>query len=432
VRGGVWLVSAKNDGSSMVENQRITVLVWVAAVAVVIVVLLGPLGREDLGVLQYMGEILAIGLSTLTVGYWLWKRPRATLVLRKALVGWVILTVIGALSIPRALEPAVSVHRVLFLFSAIGLLLAFGVIITKAHAASSLKILLGWMVILASTALYEYFIIGSTTSSGYIRASGMTTNPNILAATMCVSIPMMLSFCMVETKHRVWWIAGVILSSAAVASSYARAGFYILCLLVGIFAIIRDRRILVWMLIVGVLFGLAFPGLYGRVGEGLETVSGNAPKTLNQRVQLWTMGMVMFANNPVSGIGIGNYRTMQNRLISQYPHIDFDIRYRWPHNSLIWAGAELGLLGLLPFCFVMATLLWGALSSLAEANLKERHGTLALGASLSILGMLVYSMADDVFLNVATVYPFWALVASYFRLYGLPSQDAQTQRTSPQ
>jgi len=392
-------------------------LIWTGATGAVISSILMPATFITFVAEGYSGaEVLAIVVSVFAVCYWLWQRPRLSPSMGRVLLGWAILVIIALSSLGRALEPGIAIKRVLFLFSVLGLIMAFGVIVPKRYALRTIKLLLVVVAILAITGVTHYGLIVSSSNDRQVRASGLARGPNTLAGTLAVSIPLMLALRKADSNRGAMWGTAVVLTSAGVASSLSRGGFYVMCFVVSLYALLCNKRLLIYMLVFGLLFGLLFSGLYARVGEGVKTLAGNAPTTLRQRVQLWAMGLLMFSRHPLWGVGIGNYRYLQNKWIVGFPAIDIGVRDLWTHNSFLWAGAELGILGLLPFCYVLLNIVLMLLGRVLKSCVCATTKALDAGVALMLVAMLTYSMVDDVFLEFTISFTFWALLASYLRL----------------
>ncbi|MGN1385922.1 MAG: O-antigen ligase family protein [Bacillus sp. (in: firmicutes)] len=70
-------------------------------------------------------------------------------------------------------------------------------------------------------------------------------------------------------------------------------------------------------------------------------------KAVFSRMTLWKTGLYMFRDNPVLGVGLGNYNVRYKDVTAKYPELDFGHETYSVHNSYIKVAAETGLLGLL-------------------------------------------------------------------------------------
>jgi O-antigen ligase len=67
------------------------------------------------------------------------------------------------------------------------------------------------------------------------------------------------------------------------------------------------------------------------------------------RVTLWKTGWVMMKENPVIGVGIGNYLVRYKEYVTKYPELYIGHDQYSVHNSYLKVGAETGFLGLFAF-----------------------------------------------------------------------------------
>lgn len=132
------------------------------------------------------------------------------------------------------------------------------------------------------------------------------------------------------------------------------------------------------------------------------------------RLALWRRGTSYFLSRPITGVGVANFTVADATEASE------SMRHRGTvltaHNSFIQAGAELGLLGLLPFLFMCVAawrvpwrlLRYGSaarepeLVDFGRAMLATAAGLMAAGwfLSLAYSAMLVYLFAATAALQV--------------------------------
>ncbi|MGM9924958.1 MAG: O-antigen ligase family protein [Bacillus sp. (in: firmicutes)] len=67
------------------------------------------------------------------------------------------------------------------------------------------------------------------------------------------------------------------------------------------------------------------------------------------RTTLWKTGLVMYRDNPVLGVGMGNYYTRYKEFVTKYPELDIGHDAYSVHNSYIKVAAETGTVGILSF-----------------------------------------------------------------------------------
>lgn len=82
----------------------------------------------------------------------------------------------------------------------------------------------------------------------------------------------------------------------------------------------------------------------------------NTERAVNSRLTLWKTGLKMFQENPVLGVGIGNYYVRYNDYVKKYPELNIGVESYSVHNSYIKVLAETGVIGLLAFLAIYVVL----------------------------------------------------------------------------
>jgi O-antigen ligase len=130
----------------------------------------------------------------------------------------------------------------------------------------------------------------------------------------------------------------------------------------------------------------------GALSRSLSTITGTrSGLASNGRDQLWTAAWTTFADHPTLGVGTGSFATVARREVCPGP----GCRDRYPHNILLEAAAELGILG--------ALLVIGILVSGARAILRAYHSNpfgpacivFALFTASTVTAMLTGDIAGD-------------------------------------
>jgi O-antigen ligase len=72
------------------------------------------------------------------------------------------------------------------------------------------------------------------------------------------------------------------------------------------------------------------------------------------RIEIWKRGLKIMAEHPIFGVGIDGFTTAEG-----LSHKDVGGKWSTAHNSFIQIGAELGVVGLILFCYIIWTSLKG-------------------------------------------------------------------------
>jgi len=96
-------------------------------------------------------------------------------------------------------------------------------------------------------------------------------------------------------------------------------------------------------------------GLFGDVEEeeeGDQQDNATTNRAVVSRVTLWKTGWVMLKENPILGVGMGNYLVRYKEYVTKYPELYIGHDQYSVHNSYLKVGAETGFLGLAAFLLI--------------------------------------------------------------------------------
>ena len=195
---------------------------------------------------------------------------------------------------------------------------------------ATLPVLHHWGTITLTTPSHveEYALDDATNEIIMVsRLQTIGLGPNELATTIAVGILLCL-YCNQTFTNRLWrWLVLVPLLPMGYAFALTQSRGGMLALIAGLLVLFHARYGKRKTLILGGLTTVALLILFsGRMTDtsALEAGSGQ------QRIQIWSDGLAMFQENPLFGIGYGEYRE----------RVGYEA-----HNSFIHCFAELGLFG---------------------------------------------------------------------------------------
>ncbi len=192
--------------------------------------------------------------------------------------------------------------------------------------------------------------------------------------------------------------------------------------LIVIGALARRGTLLVGFAVVAMLAVLASPGLVSRFGtvqtQGVDgSPSGN---TLAWRFGYWADVLPLANSNPVTGIGVGatSYETDAAKQ---------------PHNDFLRAYVETGLVGLVLYIGVLASLVGLCRSALRRCVRGTFDHAVATGALACVVACIVESAASNVITNSVALWYLMAFVAAAGYIARSPAKDPEyaTVDTSP-
>jgi hypothetical protein len=232
--------------------------------------------------------------------------------------------------------------------------------------------------------------LGTSTVHGRVRWRGTMEDPNELALALCATLPFAFAFVhRRRTAPRVLLaVAAAGLVGAATYFTQSRGGQLVFLTVLAVYFVhlVGVRR----GLLVGVLLALPILILGGRGGADAEA------STL-ERTECWWVGLHLFAQRPIFGVGFGEFR---------------EYHYLTAHNSFVLTAAELGLPGML---------LWTAIvySSVKVVLLAPRGDPAPVSRAwaLALLSCIAGVIAGSMFLSYAYKNLLWMYVGLTSVLY---------------
>ncbi len=266
------------------------------------------------------------------------------------------------------------------------------------------------------------------------RSAGPIGDPNFFALVLLLPLPIaiLLGFTTKDARARALWMIAAGVNVIALLFTYSRGAIVALALMgVAILQTLHVRwrtTVVVAAVAAAILLAslLLLPESFTQRFITIEQIlpSRDAPlhpdSSFQERRLLMNVAWVMFAANPIHGVGIGNYTSRYDDYVGatasaarQYEDPS-DLHY--PHNLYLEIAAETGLVGLVIF----AGLLLACFGALREARRRLRESDpplamIAVALQIALAGFLVGS----VFLHLATpryLFLLFAFAASLQRL----------------
>ena len=190
-------------------------------------------------------------------------------------------------------------------------------------------------------------------------------NPNVLAGYLDVIICIALGFLAKfgTRKHKLIFIAGIILLATCLAMTYSRGAFLTMAIIFVIYGVLQDWRILtLFALVTGILIYQDETFLERILSIFTET----ADSSEGLRVGIWVSTISMIADHPFIGIGWGAYKFVYPQY--NYYLADSSILIYHAHNLYLQTAAEVGIAGALSYFWYFFGTMFAALS------LREHFG----------------------------------------------------------
>ncbi len=246
-------------------------------------------------------------------------------------------------------------------------------------------------------------------------------NANLVSGFLTLLIPLSFSFWLHEGKnYRVFGVITTTILTLAMAFTYTRAGWLTAFVAMVGFALTKNKKLLIFVVLYLLIFGLTVQGVGSRLAQFSQakaflpvaqnqTKQANEVNSVQSRVNLWRFALHDFSRYPLTGIGIGNYRTRLTAYMQQNSGAakKFLFGAEDVHNAYLDILVEAGLPGLLLLLGVL--LLW--LVPGACEILTQRGSPLQLGLLWGMLAYLAHNFTNILLLWVPTSCDFWVALA---------------------
>jgi O-antigen ligase len=243
---------------------------------------------------------------------------------------------------------------------------------------------------------------------------------NYVAAMMCVAIPFAYFSIFGETRRHVklLLILSVVVFTGAVIVSFSRGGFVGLCA-VAVYCLARSPKKLVGVSVVAVIVVAALLFAGSGYWKEMGTITDTSEDTADLRIEIWKIGLRMWAANPVIGVGPGNFRWQ----VGDYQSAEQMEKYGRSlqgsivaHSLPVELLAELGTSGVM----VVVALLWGTWQNLRRLQReiprprrsKDAGGLWPLSCYAdAVIGGIIGCFVAGVFLSLLYFSYLWLLIA---------------------
>jgi O-antigen ligase len=238
------------------------------------------------------------------------------------------------------------------------------------------------------------------------RIPSTLDNPNTLAAYLMLFLfPTVTAvFNMKDMKKKLLYTALSLLFIANIFMTGSRSSLVGIIVGIVVFVLLVSWKYIVFFFSAALLSLLLKP-INSRIFAVFDS-------TLNtSRIKLWGLGIKMIQNNPILGVGNGNYVTNYNDYVKRYPNLKYEYYKDFPsHNSYIKVWSELGILGILSFLALVILSIkkvYDFVTSCSNENIKVFY----LGFLCSLCGFYVMNFFDNLLFIPKIALYFWVFLS---------------------
>jgi O-antigen ligase len=210
-------------------------------------------------------------------------------------------------------------------------------------------------------------------------------SPNFTGAILMMSILVTAgaAFARPRRRDRAILLAALALQLVALALTYTRVSLGLTIVGLAVLIVLRSRPIL--LLPLGIVL-VAVAALTPTIERILSDT--------NDRLALWTSAFLLMIDHPISGVGAGQTLAAVAADPERYRNTVFGPAWSTAHNTILLAGAEMGVLGALGA--IVLNLGLAVLAVVVLVRMARSHdGAVPTAASIALLAFLAQGMVNN-------------------------------------
>ena len=252
-------------------------------------------------------------------------------------------------------------------------------------------------------------------------AGTLGISPNFLGAIFILTIILTAGLAIeaVERRERIGWWASVLVQSLALTLTFTRASLGLALVGLVVLLLLRGRLRFIVPVLVVVAVGFATtptrPADPGDAGSpigptpvAIQRLTGDVP----DRLALWYSATLMMLDHPLTGVGPGRTVEVAQANPDRYVDTPLGEARNNAHNTVLLAGAEVGIGGAVGSFLVNLAIALAGLGVLLHSRRRE-VGVIETAGAVAVLGYLAQGMVNNLF-NVAAAGVVFAVVAGAY------------------
>ena len=252
-------------------------------------------------------------------------------------------------------QPTVRSMFLIYFSQALFFLTTLGVVDSVERLRRVLLVTVG-SITFASLYVLREWQGGSATYGADYRPGYVTGDSNFfsMSAVLCVPLVFYLILQAGRRSDRIFWLGCLLVITAAIMVAASRGGFLALLAAMIWFAWHSNRRTRNFFLVGGVVACIVLLSPLSALDRLVHPTKDDRNAT-DARLVIWKGGLRMILENPVMGIGLGNFKETVGFYAKAEEMPEGELVWRQAHNTYIEIAAEMGVPGLL--CFLAILLL---------------------------------------------------------------------------
>lgn len=286
--------------------------------------------------------------------------------------------------------------------------------------------------LMAIHGVYQY-IIGVEMPAGWVdskeagvrtRVFSILTSPNILGSLLTLALPLTLSFGVIskniKTKSLFYFLA--LMMVGCLVFTFSRGAWIGFGVAILAYVFLKDKRLLVPVIILGLLAVVLVPGIANRITYMLS------PEYIESslrggRLVRWITGLQILKGTPLFGVGLGHFggAVAINNELSYLVGTEM-VETFYMDNYYLKTAVETGLFGLFAFVMLMYQIIVNGLRTIRITTDKVSK-ELEIGIFAGLFGVIVHNFVENVFEVPMMTSCFWLLVAVLMHFWYINYKD---------
>lgn len=250
------------------------------------------------------------------------------------------------------------------------------------------------------------------------RVFSILTSPNILGSLMTLGLPLCLAFVSIskKVKTKVLFCFFALMMIGTLLFTFSRGAWIGFGAAIAIYVFLKDKRLFIPVIILGVLAIFIVPGMFDRIAYMLS------PEYIESslrggRLVRWITGLKILATDPLLGIGLGHFGGAVAINNDMFYLVGLDsTKTFYMDNYYLKTAVETGLIGLTMFVVLMYQIFINGIRTVRitkDKDMKEIEIAIIAG----LFGVIVHNCVENVFEVPMMTSCFWLLVAVLMHLW---------------
>ncbi|HTZ11123.1 MAG TPA: O-antigen ligase family protein [Candidatus Margulisiibacteriota bacterium] len=249
------------------------------------------------------------------------------------------------------------------------------------------------------------------TAIGLTRATAAFPNPNVFGVYISATAPIILGMALYyfKGKAKIWMLAFSVLVSFGVISTFSRGtglAFYCAILLISIAR--KNKFISASLILLLLIYPFIMPQ---KIRDWAKKINYNPVVFMlnSDRISIYRNSFNMIKQHPILGLGVNTYcRNYSTYKLPEAAGAE-TAEHMYAHNNFLQMAADLGLLGLVAFCFLLFRLFRYSARNYSLLN-DNYLKVLSLCVGAALMAFLINGLTETSLYYSRVAMIFWYLV----------------------